>query len=340
RGGDRGQETGEDGGSVPKKRRGRESKSGAESLAEVGPFLSAHNATLETPLDQLPPDVFEKLLCGESQSQFPGLFRLLEREYATATESGRMEQLEAFRSQVTCAACGGARLRPEALAVRIGGNNIHEVSKLAVDKAGQFCQSLRWPGDDEPLAAPILHEIAGRLEFLQKVGLSYLTLERPADTLSGGEQQRVRLATGIGSGLTGILYILDEPSIGLHPRDNDRLIGALRELQQQGNTILVVEHDEAMMRQADWLIDIGPGAGIHGGEVLSQGTPEDVAADPQSITGGYLSGRLQIDVPKTRRRVAKSRALVLEGATLNNLQNVSATIPLGVFVAVTGVSGS
>ncbi|HUE71225.1 MAG TPA: excinuclease ABC subunit UvrA [Pirellulaceae bacterium] len=322
------------------KRRSKKTDLATGHLAAIASFLAAHDADVETPLDQLPPDVFEKLLCGESQSQFPGLLTLLEKEYATATESGRKEQLEAFRSQVTCAACGGARLRPEALAVRIGGKNIHEVTRLAVDQAGEFFQSLRWSGDDEPVADPILHEIAGRLQFLQKVGLSYLTLQRPADTLSGGERQRVRLATGIGSGLTGILYILDEPSIGLHPRDNDRLIGALRELQEQGNTILVVEHDEAMMRQADWLIDIGPGAGVHGGEVLSQGTPQEVAADPQSITGGYLSGRLQIEVPQARRRVAKTRAIVLEGATLHNLQNVSVTIPLGVFVAVTGVSGS
>jgi excinuclease ABC subunit A len=319
---------------------GKGTEDRGQEAGEIAAFLAVHHATLETPLDQLPPDLFQRLLGGESQSKFPGLLTLLEKEYATATESGRKEQLEAFRSPVTCAACGGARLRPEALAVRIGGKNIHEVTKLAVEKAGEFFRDLGWSGDSQPVAAPILHEIAGRLEFLQKVGLSYLTLERPADTLSGGEQQRVRLATGIGSGLTGILYILDEPSIGLHPRDNDRLIGALRELQQLGNTILVVEHDEAMMRQADWLIDIGPGAGIHGGEVLSQGTPDVVAADPQSITGGYLSGRLKIDVPRTRRRVAKTRAITLEGATLNNLQNVSATIPLGVFVAVTGVSGS
>ncbi|HZN32754.1 MAG TPA: excinuclease ABC subunit UvrA [Pirellulaceae bacterium] len=312
----------------------------ADPFPSVSDFLTNHGASDQTPLEQLPPDVFEKLLCGESKAKFPGLLTLLEAEYATATDARRKEELEAFRATVPCTVCGGARLRPEALAVRLGGKNIHEVTSLPVDAAAEFFRCLRFASDDALIAEPLVKEIVSRLSFLEKVGLGYLTLQRPTDTLSGGERQRVRLATGIGSGLTGILYILDEPSIGLHPRDNARLIAALRELQEQGNTVLVVEHDEAMMRAADWLIDIGPGAGIHGGQVMSEGTPADVAADPQSITGGYLSGRLLIEMPAKRRRVAKTRAIVLEGASLNNLKNVTATIPLGVFVSVTGVSGS
>jgi excinuclease ABC subunit A len=322
------------------KRPGKKGKPAADPQAAVVAFLAGHGASAETPVDQLPPDVFEKLLCGEPRSKYPGLLTLLEAEYATATDAGRKVELEAFRATAACAVCGGARLRPEALAVRIGGRNIHEVTTLPVEAAAEFFRGLRFAGDDAAVAEPLLKEIVSRLSFLEKVGLGYLTLHRPTDTLSGGERQRVRLATGIGSGLTGILYILDEPSIGLHSRDNARLISALRELQEQGNTVLVVEHDEAMMRAADWLIDIGPGAGIHGGQVMGQGTPADVAADLQSITGGYLSGRLRIEMPAKRRRVAKTRAIVLEGASLNNLEQVTATIPLGVFVAVTGVSGS
>jgi excinuclease ABC subunit A len=191
-----------------------------------------------------------------------------------------------------------------------------------------------------PVAAPILAEIAARLGFLQRVGVDYLTLDRPADTLSGGEMQRVRLATGIGSGLAGICYILDEPSIGLHPRDNQRLIDALRDLLAHESSVLVVEHDEAMMRQADWLIDIGPGAGQHGGQVVATGTPAEVMASEDSITGRYLSGVATIPVPAERRKAAKTRSLVLEGVTTNNLQDVTALFPLGLLVGVSGVSGS
>jgi excinuclease ABC subunit A len=292
-------------------------------------------------LGDLPQPVFEKLLCGDARQNFPGLLTMLEQEYATATEAGRKQALEVFRGTAPCAVCGGARLRPEALAVRLGGKNIHEVVSLPVSDAAAFAGGLHFAEDDDAaVAQPILAEILKRLEFLAKVGLEYLTPGRATDTLSGGEYQRVRLATGIGSGLTGILYILDEPSVGLHPRDNARLIAALRDLQQQDNTVLVVEHDESMMRQADWLIDIGPGAGIHGGQVLAEGRPAEVAADSHSITGGYLSGRLKIELPAERRRPAKTRSLVLEGTTLNNLKDVTATIPLGMFVAITGVSGS
>ena len=191
-----------------------------------------------------------------------------------------------------------------------------------------------------PIAEPILAEIVRRLDFLMRVGIDYLTLNRPADTLSGGERQRVRLATGIGSGLVGVLYLLDEPSIGLHPRDNDRLIAALRELEAQGNTVVVVEHDEALMRASDYLIDIGPGAGSRGGHVVAQGTPSAVSKLESSLTGSYLSGRCSIPVPAIRRKPAKTRVLQLTGASANNLQNVDVEIPLGLFVCVTGVSGS
>ena len=193
---------------------------------------------------------------------------------------------------------------------------------------------------DEPIARPILNEIDKRLEFLERVGVEYLTLDRPADTLSGGELQRVRLATGIGSGLVGVCYVLDEPSIGLHQRDNQRLIDALRDLQEQGNTVLVVEHDEAMMRSADHLIDMGPGAGLHGGRIVAQGTPAEVSRNPRSVTGRYLCGELAIAVPARRRRVAKTRSITIEGVTTNNLKNVDVRIPLGALVCVTGVSGS
>ncbi|MCA9200246.1 MAG: excinuclease ABC subunit UvrA, partial [Planctomycetales bacterium] len=210
---------------------------------------------------------------------------------------------------------------------------------LPIIDAIDFFDSIAFDAMDEPIGRPLLTEISKRLQFLQKVGVGYLTLDRSADTLSGGELQRVRLATGIGSGLVGVCYILDEPSIGLHPRDNQRLISSLRELQGLGNTVIVVEHDEAMMRQADHLLDIGPGAGSLGGTICAQGTPAEVAANG-SITGSFLSGRTKIDVPQQRRKTTKANSLIIEGASLNNLQNVEVRIPLGVLVCVTGVSGS
>ena len=341
-------------------------------------FLESHKTPLETPLSEMRPAVFEKLFHGDGDgAQFPGLLTLLEQEYATALDPGRREQLEAFRGHVLCPQCRGTRLRPEALGVKLAGRTIADVCALSIAEAAEWFHDLervvngqrvgeggRGRGGDEPrpstdlplapspprplslpadlvpVAEPILKEITARLGFLRRVGLDYLTLDRPSDTLSGGEMQRVRLATGIGSGLAGILYILDEPSIGLHPRDNQRLIDALRDLLAHDSSVLVVEHDELVMRQADWLIDIGPGAGHRGGTVVSVGTPRDVMADPQSITGRYLSGSMTIAVPTQRRKGAKTRSLVLEGVATNNLQNVTATIPLGLFVGVTGVSGS
>ncbi len=239
-----------------------------------------------------------------------------------------------------CPDCHGTRLRPEARACRLGGLAIHEITALSVVSAIDFFRGLKFSDDQRPVAEPIVAEIMRRLAFLDRVGTDYLTLDRTADTLSGGERQRVRLATGIGSGLVGVLYLLDEPSIGLHPRDNDRLIAALRDLQQQGNTVVVVEHDEALMRASDYLIDIGPGAGHLGGHVVAHGTPTAVGKLTTSITGGFLSGREDIPIPRQRRPPAKSRMLHLGGATANNLQNVDVDIPLGLLVCVTGVSGS
>jgi excinuclease ABC subunit A len=239
-----------------------------------------------------------------------------------------------------CPDCHGTRLRPEARACRLGGLAIHEITSLSVTGAIKFFSELRFAEDQRPVAEPIVAEIQRRLAFLDRVGTDYLTLDRTADTLSGGERQRVRLATGIGSGLVGVLYLLDEPSIGLHPRDNDRLIAALRDLQQQGNTVVVVEHDEALMRASDHLIDIGPGAGHLGGRVVAHGTPAAVGKLESSLTGAFLSGRQEIPIPSQRRPPAKARALQLGGATANNLKDVEVEIPLGLFVCVTGVSGS
>lgn len=239
-----------------------------------------------------------------------------------------------------CPACHGARLRPEARACKVGGLAIHELSARTICDASTTFAELTFGPDKEPIATPILREIRRRLAFLNDSGVGYLSLDRPANTLSGGELQRVRLATGIGSGLVGVMYLLDEPSIGLHPRDNDRLLTAMRSLQQQGNTVLVVEHDEAVIRAADWVIDVGPGAGVHGGEIVAVGPPAEIAECKASITGGYLSGRRSITAPEKRRRIAKTRMLTLEGATLHNLRGDVLEVPLGAFTCVTGVSGS
>jgi excinuclease ABC subunit A len=306
---------------------------------------SENDATSQSiPWNELSDAHFHQLLNGDpdanKKDRYPGLLILLEQELATATDETRREELEALRGHVVCQSCGGSRLRKEALGVRIGGQNMLDITRQSILAAKRFFAGLHFGGHDQEIAKPILSEIQKRLQFLERVGLGYLTLGRASDTLSGGEFQRVRLATGIGAGLAGILYILDEPSIGLHPRDNDRLIASLRDLQTNGSTVLVVEHDEAMMRTADWLIDIGPGAGTSGGRIVAEGTPADVAANPASLTGDYLSGRKQIEVPKKRRTADLSKAITITGCTANNLQNVTATFPLGLFNAVTGVSGS
>ncbi len=302
-------------------------------------FLATAGVEWSTPLAEMRPRVREQLLGGDGK-QFSGVLTLLDKEYATTQNEAARQRLESFRGEVRCAECGGARLRPEARSVRIAGKAIHEITALTVRQGCQFFAELDFAEDEEPIGCPIVAEISSRLEFLDRVGLEYITLDRPADTLSGGELQRVRLATGLGSGLVGVCYVLDEPSIGLHPRDNQRLIDAMRNLQVRGNTVVVVEHDETVMRQADWLVDLGPGAGRHGGRIVAQGTPQQVGRDPGSITGRYLAGDLSIPVPPKRRAVAKTRVLTLEGAATNNLKNVTVQFPLSVLVCVTGVSGS
>ncbi|HWA99809.1 MAG TPA: excinuclease ABC subunit UvrA, partial [Pirellulales bacterium] len=306
----------------------------ADALAEIARAAGFH---LATPLDDLKPKMRQVLWHGSGNT--PGVLAMLDEQFATADEDERA-RLEPFRDDVHCPDCGGARLRPEARSVRIGDRAIHGITAQAVGAAHEFFATLSFTGDALVIATPLLREINARLEFLRKVGLDYLALDRAADTLSGGELQRIRLATGLGSALVGICYILDEPSIGLHARDNQRLIEALRDLQQAGNTVLVVEHDEAIMRACDRLIDIGPGAGSQGGLVVAEGTPAEVAANEASITGKYLSGTLRIDPPAQRRAVNPKRAITIEGATCNNLKSVDAAFPLGALVCVTGVSGS
>jgi len=242
-------------------------------------------------------------------------------------------------TELTCKSCQGYRLNPQALSVKVNGKHIGEISELAINKAVSFVEELELSTQESMIARPIVKEIDDRLSFLQNVGLDYLTLSRSAGTLSGGEAQRIRLATQIGSNLSGVLYILDEPSIGLHQRDNDRLLDSLRKMRDLGNTLIVVEHDEDTMKAADYLIDVGPGAGHAGGEIVAAGTPAEVAANPNSLTGQYLSGERKIPVP-AERRPSNGQAIKITGASENNLKNVSVEFPLGQFVAVTGVSGS
>jgi excinuclease ABC subunit A len=282
---------------------------------------------------------------GEYKSAWEGVIANIERRYADTSSDAVRTELEAYMIEAPCRACGGRRLRPESLAVTIGERNIGEVGELSVVDALEFfngipVRSNGRPGLDPGIAGPILKEVRDRLRFLVDVGLDYLTLSRSAESLSGGEAQRIRLATQIGSRLVGVLYILDEPSIGLHQRDNARLLATLRQLRDLGNTVIVVEHDEETMREADYLIDLGPGAGRHGGLVVAEGTVEEVAANPESLTGRYLNGSTMVEIPAERRKPARGRALRVEGARAHNLQNLDVEIPLGTFVAVTGVSGS
>lgn len=270
---------------------------------------------------------------------FEGIVSNLERRYQETQSDGVRRELEDCMSNRPCPACGGKRLRPEVLAVTVGGLSIHDFCQLPITQALKFMQNLTLTEQQQRIADQILKEIRSRLGFLNSVGLEYLTLGRSAGTLSGGESQRIRLATQIGSSLMGVLYILDEPSIGLHQRDNDLLLNTLRKLRDLGNTLLVVEHDEDTMRAADFIVDVGPGAGIHGGEIVATGTAEDIMACPKSITGAYLSGRKKIPVPDTRR-TGNGHFLTIRGAAENNLKNIDVSIPLGTFTVVTGVSGS
>ena len=276
---------------------------------------------------------------GVLHQAFEGIVHNLERRYRETQSDASKREIEEFMAECPCPACQGRRLKPEALAVTVGGKSIYDATTLSVTDEVAFFNNLTLTGNQELIAAQILKEIRARLNFLQSVGLGYLTLHRSSGTLSGGESQRIRLATQIGSGLMGVLYILDEPSIGLHQRDNDKLLATLRRLRDLGNTLIVVEHDEDTMRAADYLIDIGPGAGSHGGTVVAAGTPEEVMANPNSLTGQYLSGKKRIEVPP-HRRIGNGKWLTVRGARENNLQNVDVSIPLGTFTCVTGVSGS
>ena len=270
---------------------------------------------------------------------FEGVLPTLERRHNETKSQGMRDFYELYMSELPCDECHGARLKKEILCIKIGGKNINEVTDMSIRQLQEFLRNVELTASQKIIADMILKEIDSRLQFLIDVGLEYLTLSRSAGTLSGGEAQRIRLATQIGSGLTGVLYILDEPSIGLHQRDNDKLIATLKKLRDLGNTLLVVEHDEDTMYAADQIIDIGPGAGVHGGQVMAQGTAEEIKNIPNSITGDYLSGRKQIHVPSTRRKGNK-KCIEVVGATENNLKNISVKFPLGVFNCVTGVSGS
>jgi excinuclease ABC subunit A len=277
----------------------------------------------------------------EVNKPFEGVITNLERRYRETDSDWAREEIGRYMSETPCAACGGHRLKPEALAVKIAGKHISEVARLSVRDALSWFDALprTLNTKQNEIAGRILKEIRDRLTFLLDVGLDYLTLSRASGTLSGGESQRIRLASQIGSGLTGVLYVLDEPSIGLHQRDNERLLGTLRRLRDLGNTVIVVEHDEDAVLQADYVVDVGPGAGIHGGQIVAKGTPAEVMANPASLTGKYLKGELSVPVPAKRRKPQKGRALKLIGARGNNLKNVSVEVPLGTFTCVTGVSG-
>jgi len=272
-------------------------------------------------------------------TKFEGVLHQLERRYRETDSDYMREEYEQYMTTLPCPACQGARLRPESLSVRVGGKNIAELTALTVRQTLDFFNVLTLSDRERLIAAQILKEIKARLGFLVDVGLDYLTLDRTATTLSGGEAQRIRLATQIGSGLMGVLYVLDEPSVGLHQRDNRRLIDTLMRLRDLGNTILVVEHDEETIRSADWVVDIGPGAGAHGGEIVVSGTPDDIARHPDSITGQYLSGRKRIPIP-AQRRSQNGQHVIVRGAREHNLKDIDVRIPLSMFVAVTGVSGS
>ena len=300
-------------------------------------ILRDYGANLSTPVKDIPKEALDKLLYGCETDE--GIIPCIERRYKQSSSEAVRTEIEQLMSDKPCPDCHGNRLSELALAVTVGGINIIDLCKKSVSEAYDFIDNLKLGARDTMIAAQIIKEIKSRLNFLRSVGLQYLTLMRSASTLSGGEAQRIRLATQIGSSLVGVLYILDEPSIGLHQRDNEKLINTLKKLRDLGNTLIVVEHDEDTMRAADYLVDIGPGAGIHGGYIVAAGTPEEVAKNEKSITGQYLSGRKEIPVPKKTRPLT-GKSLVIRGAKENNLKNIDVEIPLRVFTSVTGVSGS
>ena len=316
-----------------------------------------YGVDISVPIKKLPRPFLEKILYGtgdekidfEYQSAagtrkftapFEGVLPTLDRRHSETKSQGMRDFYEMYMSNSECPACKGARLKPEILSIKIGDKNINELTAMSIRNIKEFLNNLELNKTQAMIAEMILKEIDIRLQFLIDVGLEYLTLSRSAGTLSGGEAQRIRLATQIGSGLTGVLYILDEPSIGLHQRDNDKLLATLKKLRDLGNTLIVVEHDEDTMYAADQIIDIGPGAGSHGGHVMAQGTAEEVKQVENSVTGQYLSGRKKISVPAKRRKMTKGRVIEVQGATENNLKNISVKFPLGLFTCITGVSGS
>lgn len=313
--------------------------------------------SLKTPWQDLPEEVQYAILHGNDfdvqvkwknrygrelryTTGFEGVLNYIERKYLESENDYSRGRWAGFLREIPCPACEGARLRPEVLAIKVSGTSISAVAAMSLGDCVEFFAKLKLGKRDEKIAAQVLREIRARLDFLMSVGLDYLSLERSAGSLSGGEAQRIRLATQIGSGLTGVLYVLDEPSIGLHQRDNRRLIDTLIKLRELGNTLVVVEHDEDTIRTSDWVVDIGPGAGINGGRVVHSGTYKALLANKDSITGDYLSGRKSIAVPKNRRQVDPKRQITVVGAKANNLKNLTVSFPLGAFIAVTGVSGS
>ena len=315
-----------------------------------------YGVDISVPIKKLPRDFLNKILYGTGTeaidfeytsaagtrkytAPFEGVIPTLERRYNETKSQGMRDFYEMYMSEMECPDCHGARLKPEVLAVKVGDKNINELTDMSIDKIMNYLNSLTLNKTEQMIADQILKELNKRLQFLIDVGLDYLTLSRNAGSLSGGEAQRIRLATQIGSGLTGVLYILDEPSIGLHQRDNDKLLATLKKLRDLGNSVLVVEHDEDTMYAADQVIDIGPGAGVHGGNIMAQGTAEEIKLVPESITGQYLSGKKQIRVPEKRRK-SNGRAIEVKGATEHNLKNINVKFPLGQFICVTGVSGS
>lgn len=314
----------------------------------------AHGFSLKTPIKKLSQEVIDIILYGTGsqkyqmtlnngrpyQSIYEGVVPSLERRHKETDSEFMRKDIERFMRVRKCNTCGGKRLKPVVLAITVNGLNIVEISDLAINEALELFSSLKLSEKEKLISTQIIKEISARLDFMNNVGLNYLELSRAANTLSGGEAQRIRLATQIGSGLQGVLYVLDEPSIGLHQRDNDKLIATLKNLRDLNNTVIVVEHDEDTIRSADYLIDVGPGAGTHGGEIVAYGTPEEVAHNPESLTGKYLSGVEKIEVPKTRRKIKKDEKLTVKGARENNLKNISVDIPLGVMTVVSGVSGS
>ena len=316
-----------------------------------------YGVDIKKPINKLPREFLEKILYGTGdeeidfeyessfgtrkfKSPFEGVLPTLERRHNETKSQGMRDFYEMYMSNSDCPVCNGARLKKEVLSIKVGDKNINELTELSIDKMQKYLRELDLTQTEKMIADLILIEIDKRLQFLIDVGLEYLTMSRSSGTLSGGEAQRIRLATQIGSGLTGVLYILDEPSIGLHQRDNARLIATLKKLRDLGNTVLVVEHDEDTMYAADQIIDIGPGAGVHGGNLIAQGTAEEIKQVQDSVTGAYLSGRRKIEVPKKRRKPVKGKCIEIVGATENNLKNISVKFPLGVFNCVTGVSGS